>query len=760
MHRAIDKTRIKAQPRNVIEPRPWQLKVLNKFKNERFTLNKAPGGSGKSLVQCMLGALDIGKTGNKQLLLVPQNHIHHGFVGDGVIVFRLCPGDRLRKWSMDLNLCAGKAAQTTNRLIDFLQSDSGPPQTAIASHRAMVLAWRSMTRQQRQRSVQRMSFRIDEAHHIKGVFEADEESGEEFDDVGNGLGSFVQYAVNQDSSHTQLHLTTATFYRGDRHEIMTQAIQKEFVDFELPWSQYYAELGLENFEYDFVTYDETPIASVIHAIRLEPQRRHLVILPSRGRAFRSAGTLDSLLTPLYSLFGREGVLDLVTPSSQAEAKAALLARPDSFRTVVACRLFDEGTDWPICDRMHNTDACERSMTLAVQRFFRPFRYHRKKRSVKIVNYLPAFRSDMDADSKRAVLSDRFNAVLACVVTAGELVPVRMGADSGITNNDQSDAHPTLQDAYGHNAYIELVHNLITEYENLGSEASPAQIEVLINLLIARHGVPPGVEPEELRSAVERQLMRIVAPQPRRLGANDLSSGFDSGAIARLGFDKVWLKHKHRSLLRFGTDHISAEEIRQLMHLTRRTFSRAEIVDGIRRFTERTGSRPTFSTGWIKELGTTSSALEKQLRRHFGTTLAQEVDRVLGTKLPDDLVEQAVEVIRLYDQRGIRLSNKYGAIPELETTSFALNGKLQYHHQITLAALVDQTLGAKHVFDLNLQKVRKVLAAYARRGVLLNRKFGFIPELDTSSFNLCDRLRRSHGITLAAAVKSEVKAMGD
>ena len=50
-------------------------------------------------------------------------------------------------------------------------------------------------------------------------------------------------------------------------------------------------------------------------------------------------------------------------------------------TGVACRLFDEGTDWVPCTRLHNTDACEKSVTLAVQRFFRPLRHHPEKRDV-------------------------------------------------------------------------------------------------------------------------------------------------------------------------------------------------------------------------------------------------------------------------------------------------------------------------------------------------------------------------------------------
>ena len=54
---------------------------------------------------------------------------------------------------------------------------------------------------------------------------------------------------------------------------------------------------------------------------------------------------------------------------------------------------------PRLDRLHNTDACEASVTLAVQRFFRPLRPHPKKKDVRIYNYLPDFSPIEQAFSK-------------------------------------------------------------------------------------------------------------------------------------------------------------------------------------------------------------------------------------------------------------------------------------------------------------------------------------------------------------------------
>ena len=50
----------------------------------------------------------------------------------------------------------------------------------------------------------------------------------------------------------------------------------------------------------------------------------------------------------------------------------------------------------------------RSVTLAVQRFFRPLRPHPGKKDVRIHNYLPDFSPEMTPAERRAVLLNRFS----------------------------------------------------------------------------------------------------------------------------------------------------------------------------------------------------------------------------------------------------------------------------------------------------------------------------------------------------------------
>lgn len=85
------------------------------------------------------------------------------------------------------------------------------------------------------------------------------------------------------------------------------------------------------------------------------------------------------------------------------------------------------------------------------------------------------------------------------------------------------------------------------------------------------------------------------------------------------------------------------------------------------------------------------------------------------------------------------------------SSFALNGRLTWNFGTTLAKEVEKILGpvAK---PLTLPKVRMIVRKYRRKGIRLHRKYGQIPELDMSSYNLADRLKRSFNVTLTELVE--------
>lgn len=747
--------------RRIERLKDWQVDAFQLERPAQYGLIQAPGGSGKSLLQVMLAQADIEDTGNKQLILVPKNHIHHGFFDDDCIEFVMPGQKKASRWVVARNFCsASKCDVKTKLLKGFLLSDVRTLRkegrlAAIATHKAMVAAWGSMNSSEHKQALRNISFRIDEAHHISNVFHENDldlfnvKDKQAILDDATRLGTFVRYVLRYDDPTVKIHLGTATFFRGDRRTILSERFKRDFVHYYLPWDEHFQTLGINRLYFDYLGYHDDPIGILLDVVKRELKERHLVIIPALSHRFRTPETLDKIMSGLITIFPKEQVLDLVTPGTQEEHKLLLHTHPEKFRAVVACRLFDEGTDWVPCTRMHNTDACEQSLTLAVQRIFRPLRSHPRKRTVRIYHYLPDFSADMTEEERRTVLSNRFNAFLASIVTQGELRPCLLPVKTG----EQGNGKPrlSLQELYKED-YSLVMADLLRGYEVAEDKKDSAAMEAVADDVLSKYGVPKEVEKEDLKVALLSQLMRIARPKSQEIERKQLEpEGIDAEAIRIQGFDKVWEKIAPvPSVVCYGTANIDAATVRELLEIIQRPPSLDEIHVGIRRFHERTGKRPTFhQSEWMEELGRSARAVDKLLRRYQGSTLAKEVRAVLGDA-NDDLLVRTHDLIREYWAKGIRIGNKYGDLPEMGMSSFALNGRLNWNYGTTLAKEVEKVLGSQ-TKPLTLPKARSVIRKYLRKGIRLHRKFGHIPELDMSSHNLADRLKRNFNVALAEVV---------
>ena len=158
-----------------------------------------------------------------------------------------------------------------------------------------------------------------------------------------------------------------------------------------------------------------------------------------------------------------------------------------------------------------------------------------------------------------------------------------------------------------------------------------------------------------------------------------------------------------SAICYGTDNIDLAAVRKLLEIVHKPPSLDEINDGIRQFYKRTGERPTFhQSEWMDELDRSARGVDKILRRHFGTTLAKQVRVVLGDA-NDELIARTHDLIREYWAKGIRIGNKFGDLPEIGMSSIALNGRLTWNYGTTLAKEVETVLGPQ-VKPLTLPKV--------------------------------------------------------
>ena len=318
---------------------------------------------------------------------------------------------------------------------------------------------------------------------------------------------------------------------------------------------------------------------------------------------------------------------------------------------------------------------------------------------------------------------------------------------------------SLQEVYGQN-YSLVMADLLRGYELIKDKNDSAAVEKLCTNVLLAYGAPDDVEKADLFDALLRQTIRIACPKAQKIDRKTLEpEGIDAETIRTLGFDKVWGKMAPvPSVICYGTMNIDSATVRELLDIVHKPPNLEQIQDGIRKFQARTGKRPTFHQAeWMDELGCSASAADKVLRRHYGSTLAKQVRVVLGDT-NDELLARTHDLIREYWARGIRLGNKYGDLPEIGMSSFALNGRLTWNYDTTLAQEVEAVLGPQ-TKPLTLPKVRQVISKYLKAGVRLHRKLGHIPELDMSSYNLADRLKRNFNVTLTEVVEDVAGGTG-
>jgi len=319
--------------RRVETLKDWQVEAFQLGRPARHFLIQSPGGAGKSLLQVLLAQADVEDTGNKQLILVPKNHIHHGFYDENCIEFILPGQGSPSRWTVRGNFCSTSKSDAKTRLLrEFLLADVRALRAegrlaAIATHRALVGAWDSMGPAEKRRALRNVSFRVDESHHLSHVFHDSDlhlfnvkDRAAILEDATR-LGRFLQDVLRRDDETVKVHLATATFFRGDRRTILSERFKGDFVHYYLPWDEHFRNLGIESLTFDFLNYQGDPVEVLLGMVAKEPGERHLIIIPARSRRYRTHDSLSRILAGLEAILPRPEVLDLVTPSTQAANKA-------------------------------------------------------------------------------------------------------------------------------------------------------------------------------------------------------------------------------------------------------------------------------------------------------------------------------------------------------------------------------------------------------------------------------------------------------
>lgn len=524
--------------------RYFQIECYKRFENKKNTIFIAPTGSGKSLVQIFNAGREIIKTNykQKQVFIVPQLNIGNGF--SEYRHKKLKINNEIYGWEITTNCCFDNE-DSVNKIKKFLLEDCICNSyradkvlggcTSVVSYSALLSAFNKMTPEEKLLSIQNASFRPDEVHHISGV----EEGGV----ASNRLGEFCKYVLDNNGS---LHLTTATFFRGDQGVILGTHYLEDFEIYRVPFLDHWKTLGLKELHQNYVCYKDSKdlMEQILESIKLEKDQPPMIIVPSDGMKFfkktNKSEWVQKLVIELENIFGKNKVLDLVSFERQKNDKIRLISENQDFSAIVTCMIGREGTDWPACSRVYNT-VLDANALQPVQKLGRALRQYDGKIDVKMINYIEYFDNwNEDSDIVRSKLSDRFNAVVAASMLDDMMYPILMPTipTPGNEENDEivESKNVSLEDVYG-SVRNELIEDLMKRILSVpSSEKNDSTIDEIVNEIIEEYkeDMLEDVDFDILKTRLRKEIIRRMNPDNPKLKINGMIIDF----IRENGWDKV------------------------------------------------------------------------------------------------------------------------------------------------------------------------------------------------------------------------------
>ncbi len=526
--------------------RDYQVRCYKKFHGKRRTIFIAPTGSGKSLVQVFNAAREIIESDykQKQVFIVPQLNIGNGFTDYKHKKLRI--NAEVYGWEVTVNCCYDNE-QSVKKIKDFLLKKHPCKSyrankvlggcTAVVSYAALLAAFNSMTAEEQKRAIQNTSFRPDEVHHISGV----DEGGV----AANRLGEFCKFVLDNDGC---LHLTTATFFRGDQSVILANHYMEDFEVFRVPFLEHWKTLALKELHQNYHCYKNGNdlLKQILDAVAAEPEQPPIIIVPSDGQKFFKHTDkwkwVKKLVDGLGKIYGADKVLDLVTPERQQQDKKRLTADVQDFSAIVTCAIGREGTDWPACSRVHNT-VLDANALQPIQKLGRALRQNEGKVDVKMLNYIEHFEKwDDEPDTIRERLSDRFNAVIAASMLDDMFYPILMPT---LPQDEEKDDHGevrsiTLEDLYG-SKRNELIEDMMRRVLAIpASERTAEAVDEIIDEIIEEYedDMLDDVSYDVLKNRLRKEILRRQNPNNPNLRMDGIIVDF----IREHGWDKVVREH--------------------------------------------------------------------------------------------------------------------------------------------------------------------------------------------------------------------------
>lgn len=422
--------------------REWQERAFDELKMSNRMILNAPMGSGKSWLMCLLSAFKMKANPSLRCILtVPQTIIANGFAEANLL---MPDGEKLH-WIAQHDLCNERTSEgTINYVIKWLEGPYGffGDRVLLCTHNTIRSVYKNLKETNRLDLLNNLFLWIDEAHHLQNS------NIEGFEDsvVSNNIGELVAYAM--DKPDIQLGLATASFFRGDRLSLLTDAMETKFTRFNLPYDEYLESMEhLQSFSFDFLLcgHDYTKAIENLAKVRTgkdiiyipHPKSKH-----STGDKYEEVeniiskykkihgGRLSESDTGLTSLCHKDGefkIIDLVDENLRSEKKdyiGGIKDQRDALDVIVALGMFKEGANWIWADRSIIVGA-RSSLVDVIQMIGRLFRDAKGKKHVEVIQLLPFSLDQQNEEDFKENLNNYLKAIYASLILENILHPVQI-----------------------------------------------------------------------------------------------------------------------------------------------------------------------------------------------------------------------------------------------------------------------------------------------------------------------------------------------
>ena len=427
------------QPDGYYTMRDWQELAYNQLLDKDFWLINAPMASGKTFeIGCLTASKLMQNKKLRAIIAVPQTLIGFGFLEMRIEY----PNGEKFDFFPRHNLCKDTPQSNIEYVLKWLKGPNSEKDVLdrilICSHATLVYSF-----QTNPDLFKDVFIVVDEAHHI--FWSENEELKIEF---SNAIGNVIQYCLKNKKRNVHLGLTTATFFRGDRGEIIPKKYIGQFARFNLPYDEFLQSMRhMKSFSYDFFLCNNKFTEAVKHLFD-DGVEKTIVYVPPVGSRFSTGDKHNDVLEIYKSIAlsdkpqiveqedgitlikrGKQfvRVVNLVDEDNRENKKKAIQAAHEQgddsgIDVIIALGMFKEGGNWKWADREIILGP-RKSLTDIIQIIGRLFRDANGKEHVSVFHLLPFALDQVDKEKTRENLNDFLKAIFASMLLEEIFRPV-------------------------------------------------------------------------------------------------------------------------------------------------------------------------------------------------------------------------------------------------------------------------------------------------------------------------------------------------